>query len=242
MKPSSSFFKTLALLMSIMLSACTENSPPSSGDAHSDEVTNLSSHKHAAESHVRNTELQSEQHSVSVTRSAKSHSHGNAELAIVLENTLVTIELETPLYNILGFEHAPRTDIQKVNVRQAEKQLKDGGELFTFNPEAKCEIKPTNQNINLFDTVSHNHQKDHDIGHSNHDDHNDHEEESHAQHKDMLLRYEFLCQSPSSLSNVSINLFEFFDKLTEIHTTYLGPSLQKQVTLTRKTAEMDIFK
>ena len=165
-------------------------------------------------------------------RSADAHTHGGAEVAIVLDGNDVTIELDSPLYNILGFEHAPETDAQTATLEQAELQLEQSAALFTFNAAANCSTLSNDLHVALFDKDAHE-EDEHDEDH--HED--DHEEET---HKDVLLTYGFSCQNPAKLKNVTINLFEFFPELSEVSATYLGPATQKQLVLTRKQRQMDI--
>ena len=44
---------------------------------------------------------------------AKAHQHGVARLDVAVEATRVTLYLDTPLDNLLGFERAPRTDAER---------------------------------------------------------------------------------------------------------------------------------
>ena len=192
------------------------------------------------------------------SRSADAHTHGDAELAVVIEKGSVTIELDTPLYNILGFEHAPETQAQKAAALQAELQLTRSSDLFEFNSKANCKNLSQDQNISLFDKAEADEHSDHDDeGHdeeNHHEDHDDeeghdahHQDESHNDeahedeaHNDVLLTYEFKCEHPLKLSNLNVNLFEFFEELSEVDVTFLGPATQKQVTLTRTQRQLDI--
>ena len=192
------------------------------------------------------------------SRSADAHTHGDAELAVVIEKGSVTIELDTPLYNILGFEHAPETQAQKAAALQAELQLTRSSDLFEFNSKANCKNLSQDQNISLFDKAEADEHSDHDDeGHdeeNHHEDHDDeeghdahHQDESHNDeahedeaHNDVLLTYEFKCEHPLKLSHLNVNLFEFFEELSEVDVTFLGPATQKQVTLTRTQRQLDI--
>lgn len=241
--PASKMVLTLAALT---MAACTNNETPASAPDPSTPVSvpasePVSTPKPATD-HTGHDEH--EDHKDIEKRSAASHTHGDAELAIVLENGVVTIELDSPLYNILGFEHEPETEEQKVKVENAEVQLSRGSNLFGFNAEAGCIAKSTNKDIHLFDHDDHanEHHDDHDKkddhdDHSDHDGHDGHDEDT---HKDVILQYEFDCKNPSSLTLVNVNLFEFFDELSEIDATYLGPSTQTQVKLTAASSKMDI--
>ena len=216
----------LSVMMMSMFAACADKteapvktSAPDKVEAtrHTDNVSKHDDHHEDADTH---SEAAS-----SVTRSANAHSHGDAELAIVLEGAMITVELETPLYNLLGFEHHPETAAQKAKVEMTEDQLQKGEALFVFNANAKCNLISESKAVHLFD-------EDH------HDD--EHHDEDESSHKDILLQYHYRCVAPSSLENVSVNLFEFFEDMSDIDVTYLGPSTQKQVSLTRKNTQMDL--
>ncbi|WP_444884808.1 ZrgA family zinc uptake protein [Microbulbifer sp. PSTR4-B] len=49
----------------------------------------------------------------SVVGDMGSHVHGKAMMYLVAETDKIRIELESPLSNLVGFEHAPRNDTQK---------------------------------------------------------------------------------------------------------------------------------
>jgi len=51
----------------------------------------------------------------STIRSAESHVHGGAKLAIVSEGNNVTIEFETPIYNLLGLNVLSKPQLLKLN-------------------------------------------------------------------------------------------------------------------------------
>jgi len=174
------------------------------------------------------------------TRSAESHSHGDASLAIVLEGSTMTVELDTPIYNLLGFEHIAETAKQKIAVQKAELVLSNSGSLFVFNSHAECKLSGETIRVELgLD------------GHEDHDDHEDHEddqEEDHDEHeeddahdkthKDVTIRYNYKCSNPQSLKSVRVNLFEHFENLTKLDLVYLGPNTQKQVELSATKTSM----
>ena len=228
----------LSVMMMSMIAACADKteapvktSAPDKAEAtrHTDNVSKHDDHHEDADTH---SEAAS-----SVTRSANAHSHGDAELAIVLEGAMITVELETPLYNLLGFEHHPETAAQKAKVEMAEDQLQKGEALFVFNANAKCNLISESKAVHLFDEDHHDDEHDEHDDDEHHDEHLDEQEDS---HKDVLLQYQYRCTKPSSLENVSVNLFEFFEDMSDIDVTYLGPSTQKQVSLTRKNTQMDL--
>ena len=51
------------------------------------------------------------------------HVHGTAELCVAVENNHLNVELRSPLENLLGFEHAPKTDSQRAAVKAMTAKL-----------------------------------------------------------------------------------------------------------------------
>ncbi|MBC6402735.1 MAG: DUF2796 domain-containing protein [Hyphomonadaceae bacterium] len=161
-------------------------------------------------------------------RSAGRHVHGVANLALVLEGETVTVELESPAFNILGFEHAPETDAQKTAVRDAEVLLREPGKLIMFNSEAGCVARTPESPFELHTLWEGHDGKDH--GHDGHhaddhagDEHDDHKDE----HTSVMLSYEFSCSAPDNLREVDLAVFETFPNFTEIGVVFLGPDSQR---------------
>ncbi|MEP4051562.1 MAG: DUF2796 domain-containing protein [Litorimonas sp.] len=183
-------------------------------------------------------------------RSADSHVHGGATLSIASENETIQIEFETPLFNLLGFEYAPKTDAEKALVSEAEVSLTQPEKLIRFNDAANCSFETPSSNVDLFETHSgeedDEHHDDHD--HSDHheeesetDDHDEHHQHKEDDvHKDVLLNYFLSCGEIDKLKTVKVDLFEIFPNLTELELVYLGPSQQMSADLTpsKATAEL----
>ena len=55
--------------------------------------------------------------------SSAPHVHGHGTLNIAIEDKRVSMELEVPGMDIVGFEHAPSTDDQKAAVEKAKARL-----------------------------------------------------------------------------------------------------------------------
>ena len=155
-------------------------------------------------------------------RAATAHTHGRAKLAIVLDGARITAALESPLYNIVGFEHEAETSAQKAAARNAESLLTNAGQLLTFSPKAEC--APADNSITL---ELGGHDDDH------HDDHSD-------AHKDIELEYAYHCHHPENLKDITVNLFEHFEHMSEIELIYLGPDTQKQDVLNRNKTRVKL--
>lgn len=71
-------------------------------------------------------------------RSGHAHQHGVASLEVAVEGRAMTIALEIPLDNLVGFERAPRNAAEKARVDAALAALKDGAAMFRVDPAAGC--------------------------------------------------------------------------------------------------------
>lgn len=138
--------------------------------------------------------------SMSVAASAQSrpHAHGAAELDIVIEATQVTVQLQTPLDALLGFERAPRTDAEKKSANQAVATLKAADSLFTFTPAAGCK----STSVELSSAALGLGQAD--------------LSEAHGDHADLDGTYVFQCASTARLTEVDVALFGAFARLGKI--------------------------
>ena len=68
------------------------------------------------------------------------HLHGTAELRIVVDGAQLEVALESPLDNLLGFEHAPRNDSERAAVRAMADKLRRPQALFTPTANARCTL------------------------------------------------------------------------------------------------------
>ena len=70
----------------------------------------------------------------------KAHEHGTAQLDIAVAAGRVSIDFETPLDNLLGFEREPRTDAERQRADAAVAQLRAADRLFRIDPAAGCTL------------------------------------------------------------------------------------------------------
>jgi hypothetical protein len=77
---------------------------------------------------------------VAVLAHGKAHVHGVAKMDIAVEAKKITVNFETPLDNLVGFERAPRTDSERKRADEAVARLRAGDEMFKFDPAAGCKM------------------------------------------------------------------------------------------------------
>jgi hypothetical protein len=68
------------------------------------------------------------------------HVHGLAKMDIAVEAKKITVNFESPLDNLVGFERAPRTDSERKRVDEAVARLRAGDQMFKFDPAAGCRM------------------------------------------------------------------------------------------------------
>ncbi|MBS1209277.1 MAG: ABC-type metal ion transport system, periplasmic component/surface adhesin [Proteobacteria bacterium] len=73
-------------------------------------------------------------------RAEPAHVHGVAALDISVQGDTLRLALESPLDNLIGFEHAPSGDGEHAKVRTMARQLRQAWRWFVPNPEAACKL------------------------------------------------------------------------------------------------------
>lgn len=71
-------------------------------------------------------------------RAGEAHRHGVARLDVAVDGTRVSLALDTPLDNLLGFEHAPRNAAERRAADAAVATLRQAAALFRFDAAARC--------------------------------------------------------------------------------------------------------
>ena len=162
--------------------------------------------------------------SVAACAQSRPHAHGAAELDIVIEATQVTVQLQTPLDALLGFERAPRTDAEKQSASQAVATLKAADRLFTFTPAALC--KSTSVELSSAALG---------LGHPD-------PGEARAEHADLDGTYVFQCASTARLTEVDVALFGAFARLQKIKIEVATARGQFKRDLTRPAQRMSLVR
>lgn len=147
------------------------------------------------------------------------HVHGQGELEVVLDGNGLFISLHSPLHNVLGFEHAPKTDSERVKARRVVSLLRANG-LFAFSPDAQCKRTGFKLHSEILNPHSHGPADDHQ-SHDNTDG-----------HADFRAAYEFECQNPAKLKMIEVRAFRQFPAFEKIEVQALFPTGQIGASLT----------
>jgi hypothetical protein len=145
----------------------------------------------------------------------KVHEHGVARLDVAVSANGVSIELDTPLDNVLGFERAPRSDAERDKVKAVVARLRDGAALFRIDPAAGCtlaRVELVSAPLQLGPAVA-----------------------SAGDHGDLEGSYLFDCKAGAKAGFVEVGLFEAFSALKRVDLQVATPRGQLKATL-RKPA------
>ncbi|WP_432241081.1 DUF2796 domain-containing protein [Herbaspirillum robiniae] len=66
------------------------------------------------------------------------HVHGVGKLDVALEGNTLTLHLDSPLINLVGFEHAATSTRDKDTVEAAARMLRDVTRIFVTDAAAQC--------------------------------------------------------------------------------------------------------
>ena len=155
--------------------------------------------------------------------SLDAHEHGAAQLNVVLDGKVLELQLESPAMNLVGFEHAAKSDADKAKVAAAHSQLEQPQALFGLNA-GDCTISKQELESPLFadhaDTHEHKHDHDHETSHD-------------SEHSDIHAHYSLDCQKPEELKQLNLGeLFKRFPATEKIQVQLIGPNGQQGLELT----------
>lgn len=145
------------------------------------------------------------------------HEHGVASLNAALDGNLLELQLESPAMNLVGFEHAAKSDADKAKVAAAKRELEQPISLFALN-SSDCKATQVELESPLFGDADHDHDHDH-----------DHE----GEHSDIHAHYRFECAKANELKQLDLaELFKRFPATEKIQVQLIGPNGQQGVELT----------
>lgn len=155
------------------------------------------------------------------------HEHGHGHLNLVLDGNQLMIELQAPAADLVGFEHAAKSDEEKAQYAKAVAQLKQPDALLRFDPAAGCTL--TQQALQA---AKEDHDHDHDHDHQKSDGKHDEHQHDDAGHADMGAMYTYTCAEPAKLTGLEATLFSVYPSLEKLSVQGILPSGQTSAELT----------
>lgn len=78
--------------------------------------------------------------SLAMAQQQHAHTHGRLALDVAIDSPAITLTMEAPLDNFLGFERAPRTDAERKSVAAMIARLNAADTLFIPDSRAECHL------------------------------------------------------------------------------------------------------
>jgi Protein of unknown function (DUF2796) len=142
-------------------------------------------------------------------------------LNIAIEGKTVSMELEVPGADIVGFEHEASTPDQKAALEKAKAKLADALSIFTPAPGAGCSLKSANV------ATQAEHEDEHE--HEAHGAKAAHEDEAGHHHSEFHAEYALTCLSPSRLTGAQ-----------ELDISVISPKGQSSFEVRRDNPSLDL--
>ncbi|MDR3054739.1 MAG: DUF2796 domain-containing protein [Zoogloeaceae bacterium] len=154
------------------------------------------------------------------------HVHGAAHLDVAVDGAVLSLQLESPLDNLLGFEHEPRNKAERDKVARMAARLRAAEKLFVPTPAAACKLEQSHLASSVLtpELLGERHSE-------KPAEHGDEEDEEKG-HADLEATWEFRCAHPELLRGVEVRLFQGFSGLREIAAQVAAPSGQRGAHLT----------
>ena len=159
----------------------------------------------------------------STAGAAPPHQHGVAMLDVAVEPGRVTLVLESPLENLLGFERAPRSDAERAQAEKLLARLRAADTLFRIDSAAGCTLsKVVLMSPVLGEGTAAAADKDKD------------------NHANLDGRFEFTCKAGQRAGFVEVGLFEAFASLKRVELQVVTPKGQLKATLARPASRVNL--
>lgn len=179
-------------------------------------------------------------------RSGEAHVHGNGEIAVVLEDDLLTIALVSPMYNIIGFERAPENAEEEAALAEVRALLADGPALFVLDASAGC----TFEGADLTFSDEHAHGSGDGESADEHADHDDHGEDDEGYppeapnggegYRDLDAAWTWTCTNPDALGSVEARLFTLFERFETIEAIIYRGEAARAETLSPSNTSIEL--
>ena len=160
-----------------------------------------------------------------VWAAGKLHEHGALKLDVAIDGNKLTIEMEAPLDNLLGFERAPRTDAERRAAADVLARLRSpdkGTPLFVPDAAAQCALGKAEVQAPVLEPGAKPAAKD--------------------EHADLDASYEFTCAKPDALRTLEVGLFDAYKRTQRIDVQVAGPKGQAKVTLERPARKVQLVR
>ena len=176
------------------------------------------------------------------------HVHGQGQVSMAIDQNLISMTLESPGADIIGFEHEARTAEEKTAVAEALKQLSDPMFVIQLPGSASCKVIQASSEVASENGdeghADHDEDEDHEE-HADHDEHEEHEEhEEHADHDEheeheneahgsFIAEYQLECTNIAAINSITFVYFDHFRNAQSLVVVLIDKNGQHQHEINR---------
>lgn len=153
--------------------------------------------------------------SVAFAHELSAHVHGVATLEISVDTNIMTLDLSSPLDNLLGFEHPPRNANQQAAIKGMVDNLNKADRIFIPTADAQCTL----QSVRLDSPVLDRKEKSR-------------SESGERAHADLDGEFIFACRQTNKLHDLEVKLFDTYPNLHQIKVEIATKKKQAAADLT----------
>jgi hypothetical protein len=159
-------------------------------------------------------------------RELGAHEHGRGTLNIAVEGNKVTMELEAPGVDIVGFEHEAKTGREKAAVEKAKAQLMTPLSLFKLPAAAGCRVTEATVEVEVGE-------HDHDAKEAAKAPEAGKAPAKGEGHSEFHAQYTLECKAASSITGVEFGYFRAFAGAEKLEVNVITPKGQSKFEATR---------
>lgn len=145
------------------------------------------------------------------------HQHGHGQLSLAIDGTRIDLLLESPAYNLAGFEHEPQTQAQRQQLARVREWLQTRPLVDTV--PASCRLIDSQ----VDQTHGHDHEAaehEHDHGAAEHD--HDHDTGEHGHHSDFEVTQTLECPGLADSDKLTTPLLTETEHMEELAVRWAG--------------------
>jgi hypothetical protein len=162
------------------------------------------------------------------SRQLDPHEHGHGALNIAIEGDRVSLELEVPGDDLVGFEHEPKNDADAAAIAKATSLLSDPLALFGVPAAAGCHVTEH--------SVEHG-KEEH--GEEEHD-HDAAESVEEGEHSEFHATYVLQCTAPTVMTKLDLAYFSRFPGAQSLTVSIVTDKGQTKIEATRDEIGVDL--
>lgn len=155
------------------------------------------------------------------------HVHGAIVVNIAVDEGRLTIGVEAPAINVVGYEHAPRTDADRKALADAQAWLRSGRGIVGVPAAAACRLQRVK--LEQPDWTA-----DTDHKHAGHD----HDHDDDGAHSDFDAQFVYDCAAAEQLEYVDLWLLKRLPGTEKATVNIVAAELQTSVTVTPDSARV----